>query len=318
MKALWERKIKSNLDQLPLLTASEQTRGSWAREIEDPEMVPDLYKDFYGAQLNGDSNFPYTVITPKFNGFLRQENEKLIFSLGNKIYVLENINGEVIDSCYSIQNINYIESGSVLLKAWIRINGLTDEGTFTSSTLRFNAVTEYMFQPFMDQIRSAEHAPHQTGIDSELAQFDYLSEIDFKFMNYAKNAVSPGDRVIDHIFQSEIRSTIIAIFGKSLYRTISPTHISILTEQVFIIIKDTGKDKANGNRRFGGIRLYIPIEKIKKGTIIVKDDDLLEFSLKLANDDQVDILFSALNKQDIERIQDRLGEMKGLVPAGQK
>ena len=50
----------------------------------------------------------------------------------------------------------------------------------------------------------------------------------------------------------------------------------------------------------------------------MKDDDLLEFSLKLANDDQVDILFSALNKQDIERIQDRLGEMKGLVPAGPK
>ena len=78
MKALWDRITNFNLDQFPLLSASEQTRGSWAREIESPEMVPDLYKDFYSTQLNGNNKFPYSVITPKFNGFLRQENEKLI------------------------------------------------------------------------------------------------------------------------------------------------------------------------------------------------------------------------------------------------
>ena len=128
MKAMLDRITNFNLDQLPLLTASEQTKGSWAKEIETPEMIPDLYKDFYKTRFNGNNNFPYSVIPPKFNGFLRQENEKLICSLDNKIIILENTNSQLIEYCYSIQDINYVEAGSILLKAWIRINGLTDVG----------------------------------------------------------------------------------------------------------------------------------------------------------------------------------------------
>jgi hypothetical protein len=302
------------LDQLPLLIASEQTKGSWAKEIESPEMVPDPYKDFYKSQFNGNNNFPYSVITPKFNGFLRQENEKLICSLENKILVLENINGQIIDYCYSIQDINYIEAGSILLKAWIRINGLTNDGSSTSSTLRFNTVTEYMFHPFVDQIRAAKDDNIQSRNDSELATFDYLSEIDFKFMNYAKDALSSGEHVIDHVFQPEIRSKIISIFGKSLYQTISPTHISILTKQVLIIIKDTGSDNKNGNRRFGGIWLFIPLEKINSGSIIEKDENLLEFSLRLAEDEQINIFFSEKKKSEIKNFQNRILELKGTNP----
>jgi len=306
---MWDRITNFNLDQLPLLTASEQTKGSWAKEIETPEMVPDLYKDFYKTRFNGNNNFPYSVITPKFNGFLRQENEKLICCQDNKIIVLENTNSQLIEYCFSIQDINYVEAGSILLKAWIRINGLTDVGSSTSTTLRFNTVTEYMFHPFVDQIRGAEDDFSQAGDDSELAKFDYLSEIDFKFMNYARKAISSGEQVVDHIYQPEIRAKIISILGKSLNRTISPSHISILTERVLIIIKDTGSGGTNGNRRFGGIWLFIPLEKINSGSIIEKDDDLLELSLSMSADEHIETLFSISRKPEVERLMKNLNAL---------
>ena len=308
---MWDRITNINLDQLPLLTASEQTKGSWAKEIETPEMIPDQYKDFYKTRFNGNNNFPYSVITPKFNGFLRQENEKLICSLDNKIIILENSNSQLIEYCYSIQDINYVEAGSILLKAWIRINGLTDDRSSTSSTLRFNTVTEYMFHPFVDQIRGAKDDINQAELDSELAKFDYLSEIDFKFMNYARKAISSGEQVVAHVFQPEIRSKIISILGKSLYRTISATHISILTERVLIIIKDTGSGSTNGNRRFGGIWLFIPLEKFTSGSIIEKDNDLLELSMTLSADEHIEILYSVSKMPELERL---LKNLRDLIP----
>lgn len=277
-------------------------------------MVPDVYKEFFASQLDGGEGFPYSVLTPRFTGFLRQENEKLITSLDNKIFILENANDQVSTDCYSIPDINYIEAGSILLKAWMRISGINTDGILSSSTLRFNTVTEYMFHPFVDQVRGNGRDQHRAEDEAGPAVFDYLSQIDFKFMNYAKNAAS-GEKVIASVYQPEIRSKIISIFGKSLYRTIYPTHISILTEKLLTLIKDTGAGRTNGNRRFGGIWLFIPIEKINVGSILVKDGDLLEFSLKLAGDERIDILFSKSKQPEIENLISRIRELQERLPS---
>ena len=87
LKAPWDRLTNLNLDNLPLLTASEQTKRSWAKEIESFDKVPQIYKGFFDAHLDDGTPFPYTVITPTFNGFIRRENEKLICSQDNKIFI---------------------------------------------------------------------------------------------------------------------------------------------------------------------------------------------------------------------------------------
>jgi hypothetical protein len=172
-----------------------------------------------------------------------------------------------------------------------------------------------MFHPFVDQIRSANNDSPNFANASEIEKFDYLSEIDFKFMNYAKNAVKSGERVIDHVFQPEIRSRIISIFGKSLYRTASPTHISILTEKILLIITDTGSGSANSNRRFGGIWLFIPLEKIHNGSIAEKGDGLVELSISLPEDEHIDTLFSESKKPELERLLKNIVGLKSGVTA---
>ena len=64
LKTPWERITNNNLDKLPLLSAGEKTKGSWAKEIESSAAVPEIYKEFYSAHLNDEDSFPFTVITP--------------------------------------------------------------------------------------------------------------------------------------------------------------------------------------------------------------------------------------------------------------
>ena len=51
VKSRWERITKLGLNNLPLLSAGEQTKRSWAKEIESLDMVPEIYKDFYADLL---------------------------------------------------------------------------------------------------------------------------------------------------------------------------------------------------------------------------------------------------------------------------
>ncbi|MCJ7536638.1 MAG: hypothetical protein MUO57_14015 [Anaerolineales bacterium] len=309
LKAPWDRIKTLNLEGIPLLTASEQTKGSWAKEIETIHRVPEIYKEFYDEFLDKSSDFPYSVITPTFNGFIHRENEKLICIQNNNIFILENVNNKLLRSCYAIGDINYVEFGTILLKAWIRITGLVDSGILSSSTLRFNSVTEYMFYPFVNKIRSAANNPSRFGKNSELSKFDYLSEVNFKFMNYARNSVLPEENIIDHVFQPEIHSTLFTLFGKNFYRTISTTHIGILTDKELIIIQDTGGGRMNNNKRFGGIKYYIPLKKLHSVSLTVIDDDLLELSMTMSADEHIETLYSVSKKPEVERLLKNLSDL---------
>lgn len=309
-KEPWYKLASFKLDSVPLLSASEQTKGSWARELENLEQVPDCYKEFYNRNFYDQDKFPYSVMTPQFGGFLRRENEKLICIHEGKIFVLENVNEEIINNCFQVQDINYIETGSILLKAWMRINGLTSEGINATETLKFNTVTDYMFHPFIEQIKPSNSDRKNTGINSELAKFDYLSELDFKFMNYARNSLHAGEKLIDHVYQPEIRTRIISILGKSLYRTSSSTHISILTEKVVFIIKESGRGGTNRNRRFGGIWYYIPVNKIHSTSLAQKSDDLVELTINFSDGEQIKSLFSTINKPEIDQFLVSLNSLK--------
>ena len=311
IKAPWDSIIKFGIAKPPLLTAGEQTKRSWAKEIESYNKVPDIYKDFYDSLLDDVASFPYTVITPAFNGFIHRENEKLISSQDSNIFIIENANNQLNTTSYAIDNISYIEVGTILLKAWIRISGLTDKGVLSSSTLRFNSVTEYMFHPFIDEIRSAENYPKTISNSSELSKFDHLSKVNFKFMNYARNSILPGEQIVDHIFQPEIRTVLFSLLGKNLYLTKIAPHIGILTEKELIIIRDTVIGRMNESKRFGGIWNYIPLKKICSACLSANGDDLFKLSIILSANEHIDTLFLASEKPEVEQM---LKKLKDLLP----
>jgi hypothetical protein len=128
-------------------------------------------------------------------------------------------------------------------------------------------------------------------------------------MNYARRSIVPGEKVLHTILQPEIRARIVKLFGMSLFRMISTSHLVILTDRQLIIIKDENPGGWGDDTRYGGIWNYIPLDKIASVSLAPKNDSLLALSIHLPQNDHIDSLFSVSNKQELELFLNRLGTL---------
>jgi len=172
-------------------------------------------------------------------------------------------------------------------------------------------VTDYLFTPFLDKIRPAPSAPRDADQSSERAKFDYLMHLNFKFMNYARRSLVPGEKVIHTVLQPEIRAKILTLFGRSLSRTISTAHLVILTDRELIMIREEKSGWRGDKTRYGGVWNYIPLDKITSISLTPKNDDLLVLSIHLPQDDHIDSLFSVSNRPEVELV---LNQFETLMP----
>ena len=139
----WRQAYTSTIALLPTVGAAEQTKSSWAKPIKSCAAVPNVYKDFFELFLADGRVFPYTVLTPSHEGFIHRTTEKLICDFGREIYVLERSGNTFEAQCYPLEGISYVEVRTILLDSRIKISGVTRQGVTTSSTFKFNSVTDY-------------------------------------------------------------------------------------------------------------------------------------------------------------------------------
>ena len=203
LRTTWNRLASSEVEE-PLLPAGVQTRLSWARPVASYDELPPVYHNFYNTLPHDANVFPYAVITPTFKGFMRRENEKLICSVDDRFYILERTKGKLNCTIYALADISCLEIRNVLLDAWIRIQGITSNGELAAVTLRFNLVTELLFMPFLKKIRRVADYPTGIDPDAELAKFDRVDALTFKFRNFARRSILPGAKVIQAVAQPEI------------------------------------------------------------------------------------------------------------------
>jgi hypothetical protein len=303
--------IVGGAKKLPLLPAAEQTMLSWAKAIESHDEVPQVYRASFEALVGRVSKFPYTVLTPSYAGFIRRAKEKLVCCVDGKVYVLEEARGDITSTCYPIGNISYIEVGTVLLQSWVKIRGVASDGVLTSSEFKFNTVTDHLFTPIVERIRPAADCSERTDLDVERSKFNYLSRLSLKLTNYARRSLMPGERVVHFILQQEVRAEVFRLLGRSLFRTISVPHLSILTDKELIIVRDgIGKQWGKGVR-YGGVWHYISLKKIASILLTDGDNDLLIMSINLPGNDRIDALFSVSNRREVDLF---LTRFESLVP----
>ena len=301
----WGR-IPAAVSELPWLSAAEQTRLSWARRVETYDEVPDLFRGFFADLAEKATPFPYAVLTPSYTGFLVNTNEKLLCVLGPDLYILENVGDRLAVTVYPIAAINDIEFGSVLLKSWITINGRTTQGVMTSTTVKFNTVTDYLFAPFVATFRSPMRGSDADDLAAERAKFNHLGKTHFKFMNVAKKNILPGEHVVQSLLQPNIRSEIVRLFGRSLYRTITPAHIAVLTEHELIMIRDEEQDFWGSEAPHGSIKTYIPLDRITGCSVTDVGKDLFVFTVQFADDDRFESVFSGANRPALDQLVELL------------
>jgi len=306
-RKLWNRLAHAKI-QVPLLSASEQTRLSWARLARSYDDVPEVFRDLL-ATLTGDADtFPYTVLTPSFQGFLRRPSEKLICTFEDEICVMEKAQNRAVSTCYPVREISTIEAGSILLKAWITLKGLDSTGALSTATLQFNAVSESLFSPIINRVRPLPDLFVDHG--AEMDRLNCLAPLNFKFMNYARRTIIPGERVIQFILQPEVRVDAPRLLGRSWWGTIHPAHLTILTNKELIIIRDEAGVRWNPDAKHGGIWTYIPLDKITTTSVARTDDGMHSMSIHLPGDDRIDSLFSTSREEEVTLL---VGQVEGLI-----
>jgi len=306
LRAIWRRASLSTIAP-PRVSALEQTKSSWAKRIESYAAVPPAYSAFFEPFLAEGRAFPYAVLTPTYEGFIHRTAEKLVCDFGHEICVLERRGSTWEVQCYPLEAISYVEVRAILLDSRIKISGMTKQGVPASSTLRFNTVTDCLFMPILETIRRAPVGSSDAVPSSELSKFDQWVRLNFKFMNYAKRSVLAGEKVIHAFLQPEIRASVVTVLGKTYYRTISPTHVSILTDRELIMIAE--EKRPGGEDRYGGIWDYIPLNKIATLSLDEKDGSLLVLSIELPEGARLEFLYPASARQELEQLLDRFRQL---------
>ncbi|HSD83623.1 MAG TPA: hypothetical protein VLG46_07185 [Anaerolineae bacterium] len=290
------------------LSASEQTRLSWARLVQSREELPPAYHSFFETRPAGEA-FPYTVLTPTFAGFMRRETEKLVCCLDERLYILEKTSNELKCTSLALTDLHCVEVGAVLLNAWIKLQGITAEKALTTIVLRFNAVGDRLFLPFLNQFRETNAGPIDRQHPAELSQLDETDLLSFKFRNYTYHSLLPGTQVVAVLTQPEIGHILLRVGRWSFRHTVTTTHLLILTEHELIIIRDDPDSPPYlDNTRYGGIWDYIPLNKIERITWRERDAEALTVSLELPRGDRVESLFATNRRGEVERFLNQVIE----------
>ncbi|MBN2502257.1 MAG: hypothetical protein JXB38_15850 [Anaerolineales bacterium] len=304
----WKWLQDLNSDWLPIRSQEEVTRASWAKLVPSCADLPVVFQDFFESFTTDGHPFPYAVLTPSYLGYMHRETEKLVFVLGAEIYILEASGDGYETICYPFGDIAYVETRSVLLDSSIKFSGVTRQGDRAVTSFRFNTVTAHLFSPILNGIRLAATDAPITVRSSELEGFDHWGRVNFKFMNYARRSLLEGETVVQAILQPEIRVKVMRVLGRAYYRTLSPPHATILTNQELIVIREEQRRRSD---EYGGLWDYIPLDKVAALALDRREDNLLTLAIDLPGEESLAYLFEAAWQPELEQLMEKFREVKG-------
>lgn len=292
--------------EMATLTGARQTMSAWSKVIETYETIPDVYRGFFQAHVQTDRELPYLVLTPPLDKFLRKTTEKLIYEAKAAIQILERTGNQVKLKSYPYQNIRMVEVGNVLLNSWIIIRGVTSEGVASSTTIEYNAASERYLAVFLNKMRPVPLDTDDASFMAEKTKFDYLSELNFKFMNYGRSSLVRGENVIQTILQPEIREPAWTLFGWTFYRIVSLAHLIILTDKELILIRDDERGKEVRGTRYGGVWQYIPLRSILSVSLTEPSDDRLTLVISISSNETLQKIFAVSSQPELEQLRDKI------------
>lgn len=300
LDTLWGR--MTAVSQLPLLTAGEQTKLTWARAVETLEDAPPPYAPGLAALAAELGYFPRPILTPSYAGFLTRTTEKLVCCWEDRVRIWERAGGEVRSVTYALDAIDFMEFGSVLLKAWLKISGTDDTGRRTATMIKFNAVTDYLFLPLLHQWRSHGQEGGATPFAGEQAKFNGLGQNHYKFMNVARRVLLPGDMVRAYVMQPEMRAPVAHLFGHTWSRLKAPAHLVVLTDRELIVAAEESNRPWRDDTHYGSISTYIPLDRIARASLQHGPAGELHITIGLPGDEQLALDFAAAHATEAERL----------------
>jgi hypothetical protein len=279
---------------LAALRPHERAQASWARLLETYSDVPAVYRIFFESLRAGGHAMPYAVLTPSYEGFTHTATEKLVCELDGVVHVLERRGSGFEAHVFPRGGVSCLRVRTILLDSSIQITGDDGRGRPAAVTLKFNAVTDPLFEPILSCLRPP--AP-QAGCESDA--FDPWLHLNYKFMNYARRSLLGGEPVLQAVLQPEIRMHLVAGF----HRTVFPTHACILTDRELILIRE--EPKPGRADRYGGIWDYIPLGKIRSLDLTGRESGRVALTVQLPHAVGLECLFEAAQREAAHRLVER-------------
>jgi len=218
---------------------------------------------------------------------------------------------EIVAQAYPLSTICTIEMGSILLYSWFTIYGATSAG-ISSTTIEFNTVSDRHFAAFVSKIRPQPSVADVAKWRQDQTAFDYLVTKSFKFMNYGRSSLVGGEKVIQTLWQPEIRERILPQLRLPFYRTVTTAHLAILTNQELILIReDERSSRGEKGTRYGGVWRYIPLRNIVSVSVEQRAKALLALSIELSAAERVDRIFALTRRPEVARFQNAIEQLLG-------
>ncbi|EIV99520.1 LOW QUALITY PROTEIN: hypothetical protein ThesiDRAFT1_0499 [Thermoanaerobacter siderophilus SR4] len=272
---------------------------SWARNVKDYSEIPEIFKFYYDENFKDSTQFLNAIYAPADSWGRRKTNDKLMFLYENNVVFLEKMKNSINAVSYPIENINYIENGSILLYSWLKING-NIEGETRSFVLEYNTVVENIFKPIIEKLRILLCDIETSDKEKEIDDFDCLRDINYK----AKKAVLNGEKVIDFLYQADIKVPYFKFFKKLK----STSHMIIFTNKELIILQEENA-KSIKDVKYGGIWIYIPVHKILNAYIDEEETGFLNLSINVSGSNVFKSRFEFSQKEKVERLVEQINKI---------
>lgn len=292
------------------LSLEQQTRLSWASFLTKYQEVPEEFQYFFERLKSSGQPFPFTVITPSYEGFLHRFQERLVCIIDQELFILSKAKGVQEKLFFCFKDINVLEFKKVLLDSSLIISGIDGDGKPNRVDLHFNTVTEGLFWEIMKRIRQSFFT---NTVYDEKPIFHELREESFKFASYSRNCLIPGERVADLLWQPELKANHVNIkLPQVLFdffsRIVFPNHVMLLTDQELIIISED--ENENRREKYGAIWQFVPLEKIRQMTINFQEDGLLVLGICLEDESIIRTLFQDSEKEKLEQILNEISSLQ--------
>ena len=278
---LWQRLTSASQSTRRYLPATAQTKRSWARVVDSLNSVPAIYQNQVGAITERHGSFPYTIVTPTYEGFLSKESEKIICAFNDRFYVLSNSSDNLEPHFVEYSTITYTQHASVLLKSWLKLTVVGSDTLPNQFVFRYNSASERCILPLIKKIRSYRRIESYPIPQIDSSKLRFLEQLDYKLFNYAVRGLLPGQRVRSTLYEPAVQRDLIRFHHAILSRTISPADLSILTDNELILVSDGEQAHWHSQRRYGGVWTYVPLFMIDhvSATDITKDLLILKYDL---------------------------------------
>ncbi|MBP6469257.1 MAG: hypothetical protein KBE23_11590 [Chloroflexi bacterium] len=284
-------------------TSSTQTMRTWAIRLKTYEDVPE---EFQPAFPDAANPFPYTVVIPEDKlSRANKRNKQMISAYDDHFLLLEQIGDETESVSVQFADVLYLERGIILLYSWLEI--VTASGSFT---LTFNTTNEALFNPIIEKIRqgmSGDHAMARINGGEkgtpDLAQFDYLESVNYKYLNYGRKSIRPSDSVVSIAYQPEQTIKELSFFHQTIFRRYKTSHLAILTAQELILIREPKSIRTSRDNTDGGVFTYIPRRQIRNLSFAAGEENTqYVMEIALPENEFLACEFSSAN-EELKRLQ---------------